>query len=148
MSSSFDSPTLVFIAQQGEPQGEARPFVSREEASTGGAEGRVDPPQGPNGPAPSQQEQCMSSLPWLIGMIAIFYFLLIRPQQKQEKARQSMLGSLREGQKVVTSGGIHGTVSSLNEQTVSLRVDPKVKLTVERQNVARILGDEEAPKTD
>ena len=77
----------------------------------------------------------------MLAMVAIFYFLLLRPQQKQEKARRAMLDAIKEGDKVVTSGGIHGTISSLSEDTVSLRIESKVKITVDRQNIGRVLGD-------
>ena len=59
---------------------------------------------------------------------------------KQDKARRQMLSEVKEGDKVVTTGGIHGTISSLSDATVTLRVDPKVKLTIDRGNIARILG--------
>ena len=86
----------------------------------------------------------MDMLPYMLAMVAIFYFLLIRPQQKQEKQRKEMLSAIKVGDKVVTSGGIHGKVSSMNDLTVSLTVDAKVKITVDRQNVGRIETGEKA----
>ena len=84
----------------------------------------------------------MAILP-LVLIFVVFYFLLIRPQQKQEKTRRAMLGAVKVGDDVVTSGGIHGTISSLSDTTVTLRVDAKLKLTLDRANIAR-LGHEPA----
>jgi preprotein translocase subunit YajC len=80
----------------------------------------------------------------LVAMIAIFYFLLVRPTQKQEKVRREMLGNLKKGDRVVTSGGIHGVVASLGNDTASLRVDSegKIKLTVDRSAIAKVVQGE------
>ena len=67
----------------------------------------------------------------IILMFAIFYFLLIRPQQKKAKELQTMIGGLKKGDKVVTSGGILGTVSSLQEDYVVITVgesDTKIEI--------------------
>ena len=71
-------------------------------------------------------------------IFAIFYFLLIRPQQKQRKQREAMLTSVKRGDRVVTSGGLHGTVVGLNEQTVILKVTDQVKLEFDRSAIGRI----------
>ncbi len=80
-------------------------------------------------------------------IFAIFYFLLIRPQQKQKGERQRMLSSLKRGDKVVTTGGLHGTLTALTEQTVTLRVSDQVKLDFDRTAVGRVVaqqGDKDA----
>jgi preprotein translocase subunit YajC len=74
----------------------------------------------------------------LIFIFVIFYFLLIRPQKKQEKERQKMLSSVAKNDEVVTSGGIHGTIVNVKDKTVILRVDDNVKIEVERSAVAHI----------
>ena len=74
------------------------------------------------------------------GIFAIFYFLLIRPQQKQRKDRTAMLGALKRGDRVVTSSGLHGTVVGLNEETLVLKVADQVKLEFDRQAVGRIVS--------
>ncbi|HOP63952.1 MAG TPA: preprotein translocase subunit YajC [Spirochaetota bacterium] len=62
------------------------------------------------------------SLVPIVLMILIFYFLLIRPQQKKEKQRQAMIGSLQKGDKVVTAGGMHGVVVNVKDDVVTLKV--------------------------
>ena len=65
-------------------------------------------------------------------MFAIFYFLVIRPQQKQKRDRERMLAAVKQGDRVVTTGGLHGTVTGLSEHTVTLRVADQVKLDFDR----------------
>lgn len=78
--------------------------------------------------------------PFMILMFAIFYFLLIRPQTKRERARKEMLASLSKGKSVVTSGGICGTIVGLNEKTVVLKVsdDPVTKMEFVRGAISQI----------
>ncbi|MGH7262956.1 MAG: preprotein translocase subunit YajC [Candidatus Rokuibacteriota bacterium] len=71
-------------------------------------------------------------------IFAIFYFLLIRPQQTQRKKREAMLSSIKRGDRVVTSSGLHGTVIGLNEQTVVLKVADQVKLEFDRSAIGRL----------
>ena len=68
-------------------------------------------------------------------MILIFYFLLIRPQQKQEKERQEMLSRLKKGDTVITSGGLIGTIVSVQDSEVQVEVADKVKVRVAREDV-------------
>jgi preprotein translocase subunit YajC len=75
-------------------------------------------------------------------IFAIFYFLLIRPQQKQRREREAMLGSVKRGDRVVTTGGVHGTVVGMNEHTIVLKVADQVKLEIDRTAVARIVARE------
>ena len=81
----------------------------------------------------------LSILPLMVGMFAIMYFIVIRPQQKQKREREAMLGAMKKGDRVVTTSGIHGTVAGMDEQTVVLRVGDQVKLTFDRAAVARII---------
>lgn len=76
-------------------------------------------------------------------LFAIFYFLLIRPQQKQRKEREAMLTSVKRGDRVVTSSGLHGTVVGLNEHTVVLKVTDQVKLEFDRSAIGRIVAQSE-----
>jgi preprotein translocase subunit YajC len=69
-------------------------------------------------------------------MFAIFYFLLIRPQQKRQKEIDDMLKALRKGDKVRTTGGIRGEIVELNETDVTLLVADKVKINVLRSHIA------------
>ena len=81
----------------------------------------------------------MSILPLMVGMFAIMYFIVIRPQQKQKKEREALLAAVKKGDRVVTTSGIHGTVSALDEHTVTLRVSDQVKLTFDRGAIGRIV---------
>jgi preprotein translocase subunit YajC len=86
-------------------------------------------------------------LPLMIGMFAIMYFLIIRPQQKQKRERESLLRAIKKGDRVVTSGGLYGTVVGLSEHTVTLKVADQVKLDFERSAIGRIVpvaGDKES----
>jgi len=79
-------------------------------------------------------------------IFAIFYFLLIRPQQKQKRDREQMLSALKKGDRIVTTGGLHGTVTGLNEHTVTVRVADQVKLEFDRSAVGRIMVESTAEK--
>jgi len=72
----------------------------------------------------------------LILMFGIFYFLLIRPQQKKAKQHQEMINALKKGDKVITSGGIHGRITAVNDTTITLEIADKVRIKVARGNVA------------
>ena len=78
-------------------------------------------------------------LPIVVIVIA-FYFILIRPQQRRQKERNLMLKALQPGAKVVTIGGIHGTVAEMDDQTVTLRVADNTRLIFERSAVNAVKG--------
>jgi len=69
----------------------------------------------------------------------IFYFLIIRPQQKQRKDREALLAAVKKGDRVVTSSGLYGTVVGLSEHTVTLKVAEQVKMEFERSAIGRIV---------
>lgn len=69
----------------------------------------------------------------------IFYFMIIRPQQKRAKEREKMLSTMDKGDKVVTSGGLHGTIAGLDDKTVLLQVADNVKMKFERSAIASIV---------
>jgi len=79
----------------------------------------------------------MTFLPF-IAIIAIFYFLIIRPQSKKQKETQKMLSALKKGDKVVTIGGIHGTIQTVRETTVILKVDDGTKIEFSRSAISNI----------
>lgn len=70
----------------------------------------------------------------------IFYFMIIRPQQKKSKERTKLLSNLEKGDKVVTSGGIHGIISGLDEKTCLLQVSDNLKIKVERSAIGTVLS--------
>ncbi|RED64140.1 preprotein translocase subunit YajC [Cohnella lupini] len=71
-------------------------------------------------------------------MFAIFYFLLIRPQQKKQRQRGSMLNALKKGDKVTTVGGMHGTIAEISDDTVVIKVNDVTKLTFDRSSVNNV----------
>jgi preprotein translocase subunit YajC len=79
----------------------------------------------------------MSFLP-LVAIIAIFYFLILRPQNKKQKETQKMLSALKKGDRVVTIGGIHGVIQSVKESTIIVKVDENVKLEFNRSAVSGV----------
>jgi preprotein translocase subunit YajC len=86
-------------------------------------------------PAPSPIAQFAP----LIFIGVIFYFLLIRPQQKQRKEQQKLIEALKTGDKVVTAAGIHGLIANVKEKTVLLKVADNVKIEIDKAAVATVL---------
>lgn len=80
----------------------------------------------------------------LIIIFAIFYFLLIRPQQRKAKQHKQVLESLQRGDRVVSSGGLHGVITGLTEDTVTMEISPKVRVRVSRGSIAGIMKRGEA----
>ncbi|MCF7916468.1 MAG: preprotein translocase subunit YajC [Candidatus Omnitrophica bacterium] len=72
----------------------------------------------------------------LIFLFAVFYFLLIRPQKKQQKEHQKMIANLKKNDQVVTSGGIHGTIVAVKDKTFTLRIDEGAKVQVDKNAIS------------
>jgi len=70
----------------------------------------------------------------------IFYFMIIRPQQKKAKDRTRLLSNLEKGDKVVTSGGIHGIIAGLDEKTLLLQVSDNLKIKVDRSAIGQVIS--------
>jgi preprotein translocase subunit YajC len=84
----------------------------------------------------------ISFLPFVV-IIAVFYLMLIRPQQNRQKQWQQMLGNLKPGDKITTTGGIRGVVLSIREDAIQLRVPPdNIKLEVVKSAIASVTTDE------
>lgn len=77
----------------------------------------------------------------LVAMFAIFYFLLIRPQQKRQKAVQSMQSNLQKNDRVVTIGGLHGIIDSIDEDKVVVKAGDGSRLTFDRNAVREVKQD-------
>ena len=87
------------------------------------------------------------ALMWLplVFIFGIFYFLLIRPQQTRQKKWQEMLGNLKTGEKVVTSGGMRGTIIALRDDSLHLRVPPdNLRIEVQRSAVVQVAEEEKS----
>ncbi|ACJ33096.1 MULTISPECIES: preprotein translocase subunit YajC [Anoxybacillus] len=85
--------------------------------------------------------ETVASLLPLILFFAIFYFLLIRPQQKRQKAVQQMQANLQKGDKVITIGGLHGIIDSLDENTVVIRAGDGSRLTYDRAAIREVVNE-------
>jgi len=85
-----------------------------------------------------------ASLLPIVAMIAILWFLLIRPQQKEQQKHKEMVQNLKKGDEVVTVGGMYGRIMALDPETVSLKIADDVKVDVERGKIARV----RAPKVE
>lgn len=94
-----------------------------ETTTTGGAQGLV------------------SSLVFFGLMLGLFYLMLIRPQQKQQKQRQEMLGNLKKGDRVITIGGIYGEIVKISDDDVTLKIADNVSIRVTKGGVGRVLSE-------
>jgi preprotein translocase subunit YajC len=90
---------------------------------------------------PGQSGSMFTSLVPFLLMFVIFYFLLIAPQRKKAKAHTAMLEALKAGDRVVTNGGIYGTVVGVDEQKVQLRVADQVKIDVAKHAIAGLQAE-------
>ena len=77
----------------------------------------------------------------LILMFVIFYFLLIRPQQKKAKQHREMVNNLKKGDRIMTNGGLYGRIVSLDDETISLEVADKVRVKIGRGYVGSLVQD-------
>lgn len=91
-----------------------------------------------------QQQDGMTSLlssllPFLL-IIAVFYFLILRPQQKRQKERAKLLEGVQKGDKIITSGGIHGTVEGMEDNSVLVKIADNVKVKMDKSAIGTIVG--------
>lgn len=86
--------------------------------------------------APQEQGSILGLILPFVLMFVVFYFLLIRPQQKKQKDRNAMLSALTKGDKVVTIGGLHGTIVEITDDIVVLKVNDVTKLTFDRSSIS------------
>ncbi|MDR0552060.1 MAG: preprotein translocase subunit YajC [Spirochaetaceae bacterium] len=94
--------------------------------------------QGAEGGAAGGMTGIMSFLPFVL-IIAIFYFLIIRPQNKKQKETQKMLEALKKGDKVVTIGGVNGVIHSVRDKTVVVKVDENTKVEFLRSAISSVI---------
>jgi preprotein translocase subunit YajC len=89
----------------------------------------------------------IAMLPPLIILLALYQFMIVRPQKARQRAHDDMLNSLKNGDKIITTGGIYGTVTDVNDQVVQLRISESVKINVSRNAVAALQeSKKEIPK--
>ena len=80
----------------------------------------------------------MTTIITFVLIILIFYFLIIRPQKKKDKETKAMLAAMKKGDKVVTIGGIHGTVVSVKDQTVIIKVDDSARIEFSKNAISTV----------
>lgn len=89
----------------------------------------------------AQQAAPVANIGLLVVMGVVFYLLLIRPQQRRAKAQRELVSSLGTGDRIVTIGGIHGTIVEIDDDTMRLEVSPGTVITMARAAIARRLVD-------
>jgi preprotein translocase subunit YajC len=103
--------------------------------------------QAADGAAPGPGGFVTSLIPFA-AIIAIFYFLIIRPQNKKQKETQRMLSALKKGDKIVTIGGIHGVIQNVKESSVIVKVDENTKLEFSRSAISGVETAAKEEKTE
>jgi len=103
------------------------------------------PPAG--GESGSSSSTLFSFLP-LVAIVAIFYFLILRPQNKKQRETKQMLSAIKKGDRVVTVGGIHGVIQNVRENTVIVKVDDNVKLELSRSAISSVSSQAKEEKED
>jgi preprotein translocase subunit YajC len=98
-------------------------------------------------PGGNQGSAIWSFLP-IILIFVIFYFLLIRPQQKRAKDHRSLLSSLKVGDQVLTNGGIYGRITGLRDDVVTVEISDKVRVKVSRGHIAGVSKSSDIGKTE
>lgn len=96
----------------------------------------AQPPQGGDGGAGGQ---LMNFLIMFGPLIAIMYFMIIRPQQKRAKQHQALIAAVTKGNKVRMSAGIHGTVHEINDTTVTVTIAPNCNVTFDKSSIAEVI---------
>jgi len=94
------------------------------------------PPEGGGGESGLMTTVIMFAL-----IIGIFYFLILRPQHRRQKEREKLLASVKKGDKIITAGGLHGTIAGLDDKTLLIQVADNVKMKFERSAVATIVRE-------
>lgn len=89
--------------------------------------------------APAGTEQSMMSILMLVVLFGVFYFLLIRPQQKRVKEHQKMTDSLKKGDEVVTFGGVLGRVTEVGDAFIDLEVAPNLTVKVQKSSISNVM---------
>ena len=102
----------------------------------------------PTGPPPSTSQMFANLMPMLIFFMVAMYLFIIRPQRKQEKEKQKLLESIKKNDRVITVGGMHGTVTSVKSETVTLSVADKVQLKFNKGSIQTVLRKGKSDDSD
>lgn len=90
-------------------------------------------------PSGGQQVNPLASFLPFILIIVVFYFFMIRPQKKKQQEREKMISAVSKGDKIITVGGLHGTVQGTKEKSVIVKIADNVKVEVERSAIATVI---------
>ena len=96
-------------------------------------------------PAGGEQANPLAMFLPLILIFIVFYFFIIRPQKKKEDERKKMIEAVAKGDRVISIGGVHGTVTQVDETSVLVQVDSNTKLRIEKSALSSIGNTKEAP---
>ena len=131
------SPILLAQAQQQveQPATPAAPVTT-----TGTTQPSQPPPQVSPGPL-------LTMLPMLVLMFAIFYFMTIRPENRKRKEHQKLLDNLKTGDRVITSGGMHGVVANVKDKTILVKIADNTKVEFQKGSIQTVLT-KDADATD
>ncbi len=134
----FAAAFLVF-AQAQAPAPAAAPAAPAATTTTTAAPatGAADPAQ--PAPAPSFV-QSLGGLPILVFMTIIFYFIILRPQQKRAREARELVAAVKSGDRVVTASGIYGLVANVSDRTVTVKIAEGVKVEMDRSSISTILN--------
>ncbi len=123
--------------------GAQTPAPSSDESTTTGTQ------QPPAVPADSQRRDSLMPIVLMVGVVLLFYFMIMRPQKKRDQARRDMISKLRTGNKVITASGIIGEIVELSDHDVLIKVDPRkdVRMRVRRAFIAGLAGDPASDET-
>jgi preprotein translocase subunit YajC len=96
--------------------------------------------------AAAAPQGAMNPLFMIAMFIPLFYFMVIRPQRRQQKEHAERIAALRSGDKIVTSGGIYGLITNVKERTVIVKIAENVRIEVDKSSVATVLTKPEEPE--
>ncbi len=99
----------------------------------------MTPPPGANGA--QGQTSPGFTIGWMVFMVAIFYFVMIRPQRRREKERKALISAVKSGDRVLLTSGIIGEISNVKDKTLIVRIAEKTKIEVLKSAVAQVLDE-------
>ena len=102
----------------------------------------------PAGGAEGGQQSPMFMVGWLVLMLFMFYFLMIRPQQRREKERRAMIDNVKSGDRVVFAGGLLGVVTNVKDKMFVVKIADNVKIEVARSAISQVLAKDDVPETE
>jgi preprotein translocase subunit YajC len=102
----------------------------------------------PAGAAGGSQQSGVFMFVWLGLMVALFYFMLIRPQKRREKERQALLGAVKTGDRILFAGGLLGVVANVKDKTLIVKIADNVKVEIVRGAVSQVLDKGDMPEPD